>query len=74
MCDKKNLTSLKYFYLMMTSLKRDLINEIHAPVRRNFPRRKVIIKGLNDLSQIDLVEMIPYSKENKGYKYYIGDD
>lgn len=55
----------------MTSIKRDLINEIHAPVRRNFPRRKVIIKGLQDLFQADLVEMIPYSTENKGYKYIL---
>ena len=43
--------------------------ELHRPVRRNFARRAVELKGLYDLYQADLVEMIPHAKVNKGYKY-----
>jgi len=43
--------------------------ELHRPVRRNFPRRAVEVKGLHDLYQADLVEMIPHAKLNNGYKY-----
>lgn len=46
-----------------------LVRELHKPVRKNFKRRKVVQKGINDTWQIDLVEMIPYSHENKGFKY-----
>lgn len=50
----------------MTSFeKKGLIDELHAPARRNFPRRKVEIKGLNNMWQADLVEMIPYASVNK---------
>lgn len=55
----------------MTDVKRQVVNELHKPSRINFKRRKVIIKALNDLFQADLVEMIPYAKENKGFKYIL---
>lgn len=61
--NKKILTS--------TNVKRQIVEEIHKPARKNFKRRSVIIKSLTDLFQADLVEMIPYSKENKGYKYIL---
>ena len=49
--------------------KRQVVLELHKPARKIFKRRRVIIKGLDDLWQADLVEMIGYSKVNKGYKY-----
>lgn len=52
-------------------LRNKLVQELHRPARKNFPRRNVEIKGLNDLYQADLVEMIPHSKSNKGYKYIL---
>lgn len=55
----------------MSNIKEAVINEIHKPARKNFRRRHVLIKGLNDLLQIDLVEMIPYAKMNKGYRYIL---
>ncbi|KAJ8933515.1 hypothetical protein NQ318_007239 [Aromia moschata] len=55
----------------MSSVKRDIVNELHKPARINFTRRKVIIRGLDDLFQADLVEMIPYAKYNKGYRYIL---
>lgn len=45
--------------------------ELHKPARRKYPRRKVTLKGLYDLYQSDLVEMIPHAKVNKGMKYIL---
>lgn len=53
------------------SLKEQVINELHKPARVNFRRRRVILKGLDDLIQADLVEMIPFAKVNKGYRYIL---
>lgn len=56
---------------MSTSLKRAVVNELHKPARRYFKRRRVLVKGLHDLFQCDLVEMIPYAKMNSGFKYIL---
>lgn len=53
------------------NIKQQIVEELHRPARKNFTRRRVILKGLNDLYQADLVEMIPYSKVNKGYRYIL---
>ena len=45
--------------------------EIHAPVRRKFPKRKIITLGIDDLWAADLVIMSNYSNENYGYKYIL---
>lgn len=58
----------KYISKNMSLVKR-AVNELHSPERRRFSRRKTIIKSLQDLFQIDLVEMIPYAKENDIFKY-----
>lgn len=55
----------------MSNIKQVVVNELHKPARRNFTRRRVIIKGLQDLMQIDLISLIPYAKFNKGYKYIL---
>lgn len=51
--------------------KQNLVDEIHKPCRRNFLRRKVIMKGIDDLWQADLVEMGAYADQNKGYRYLL---
>lgn len=48
-----------------------MINELHRSVRQNNKRRKVILKGIDDLIVADLVEMIPYAKINREYKYIL---
>lgn len=55
----------------MNNFKGKVIEELHKPVRKNFPRRPVVLKGLHDLYQSDLVDMTTYSKLNKGYKYIL---
>jgi hypothetical protein len=51
--------------------KREIANELHKPIRKNYTRRIVNVYEKNDLWQADLVEMLPYSKQNKGYKYIL---
>src|SRR5580765_5667788 len=51
--------------------RRQLVNELHAPARKNFPRRHVIVRGYDDLWQADIVEMRPYSRFNRGYHYIL---
>ena len=51
--------------------KRDIALELHKPSRKTYTRRRVIVYGKNDLFQADLVEMIPLSKLNKGFKYIL---
>lgn len=51
--------------------RQQVVNELHKRVRKNFPRRKVKIKGIDDLWQADLVEMQAYSKINNGFKYLL---
>lgn len=54
-----------------TDKKRQVVNEIHKPARIHFKRRRIILKSIHDLYQADLVEMIPYAKENNGYKFIL---
>lgn len=51
--------------------KLDVVEELHKPARRNYPRRRVIIKGLDDLWQADLADFTTYGRENKGFKYIL---
>lgn len=55
----------------MSNIKRDVVNELHKPARKRFPRRPTIVKGIRDLLQADLVEMQPYSRFNRGHKYIL---
>lgn len=56
---------------MQTKEKIQLVRELHKPIRKNFPRRRTIIKGLNDLWQADLAQMDLFSKDNKNFKYIL---
>jgi len=51
--------------------KRRLVEELHAPVRKNFPRRHVLVRGYDDLWQANIIEMHPYSRFNKSYHYIL---
>ena len=47
----------------------DLSNELNKPTINKFPRQKVIVNHINEIHSTDLVNVIQYSKMNKGYKY-----
>lgn len=51
--------------------KEIVINEIHKQARRNFPRRHVVMKDIDDLWQADLIDMQSVSKENYNYNYIL---
>ena len=48
-----------------------LADELHRSIKRKFPRRRVIAKGIDEIWAADLVEMQQFSKWNKGYKYLL---
>ncbi|XP_036142911.1 uncharacterized protein LOC118648602 [Monomorium pharaonis] len=65
------MRSMKPLKSNISSERRRLVEELHAPARRNFQRRHVIVRGYDDLWQADIVEMIPYSRINRGYHYIL---
>lgn len=64
----KKKTKMKY---KPTDTKQLIVNELHKPARKNFKRRRIIIKGLDDTWQADLIELCTYSRENSGFKYIL---
>lgn len=51
--------------------KQQVVAELHKPARKNFQRRPFDMRGIDDTWQIDLVEVIPFARNNKGYKYLL---
>lgn len=47
----------------------DVVNELHAPARKNYKRRPVVIRDINETFQADLVDMQAYP--DKGHKYIL---
>lgn len=52
-------------------MRKQIVDELHRDARRRFPRRRVIVKGLSEIWQADLVEMQEHSVVNKGYRYLL---
>ena len=52
-------------------LTDQLAYTLHKPAKKKYVTRRYKTSGINDLWQMDLMEMIPYSKINKGYKYIL---
>ena len=48
--------------------KQDTITT-HGPVRKNFPRKKIVTRGINDIWDADLMDMKGLEKDNDGFKY-----
>lgn len=51
--------------------KIQVVKELHMYARKKFPRRRIIIRGLDDLWQSDLGQMETYARENKNFKYVL---
>ena len=51
--------------------REQIVDELHQPSRKNFVRRKVILKSIDDLWQADLVDMNEFVKFNNGFKYIL---
>ena len=51
--------------------KAAIANELHRPARKNYARRRVVVRGLDETWQADLVDMSAYARYNNGYKYLL---
>lgn len=51
--------------------KKQIVDELHRSARKNFERRKYVMVGMNDTFQADLIEMIPFAKQNNDYRYIL---
>ena len=47
----------------------DLSEELNKPVINKFERKKIIVNYIDEIHSCDLVDMVKYSRMNKGYKY-----
>ena len=48
-----------------------LASELHNSVRRRFDKRTVFAKQVDDIWTADLVDMLSFSRSNKGYTYLL---
>ncbi|KAJ8911128.1 hypothetical protein NQ315_003304 [Exocentrus adspersus] len=56
--------------IIISDTKRQVVNELHKAARKNFRRRRTIIKGFADLWQIDLAEMQQFASCNRGFRVH----
>ena len=63
-----------------TNIKEKLVKEwlvkqptytLHRQIKRKFKTRRYVVMGIGEQHQADLVEMIPYAKENNGFRYIL---
>lgn len=66
-----HVRSIHSLIMQADSVKEKIVDELHRPARRNYPRRRVILKGIDDLWQGDLLELQPHSSDNRGYKFIL---
>ena len=48
---------------------QDLSNELNKPVINKFERKKDVVNHVDEIHSCDLVDMVKYSRANRGYKY-----
>ena len=48
-----------------------LADELHKPVRKNFPKRYVFVRNVDDIWGADLVDMRKLANENDGFKHIL---
>jgi len=56
---------------MSEQQKRTVVEELHRPARRHYPRRHVDMREIDDTWQADLVDMSAYAKENRGHHFLL---
>ena len=48
-----------------------LANELHKPIRKNFPKRYVFVRNVDDIWGADLIDMHKLAKYNDNFKYVL---
>ena len=59
----------KHFGLGNDFTMNDLLEELNKPVINKFPRKKIMVNYIDKIHSCDLVDMVKYSRMNKGFKY-----
>ena len=67
----RSIIGLRHRMGLVIHWSNQLANEIHKPVRRRFEKRIVFAKQVDDIWTADLVDMSPFSRSKKGYKYIL---
>ena len=66
---KNIISSKKKLGLGNDFTMEDLSQELNKLVINKFPRKKIIVNHIDEIRSCDIVDMIKYSRMNKGYKY-----
>ena len=48
-----------------------IADKLHKPALKNYARRRVVVRGLDETWQADLVNVSIYARYNNGYKYLL---
>ena len=67
----RSIIGLKHRLGLGVHWTNQLANELHKPVRRRFDKRTVFAEQADDIWDADLVDMTPFSRSNKGFKYLL---
>ena len=67
---KKSYLSLTFRQVKIWLQSKDTYT-LHKPVQYNFPRNRVIVTGIDDQWQADLVDISSLARFNKGYKFLL---
>ena len=67
----RSIIGLKHIMGLGIDWSNQLANGLHKPVRRQFDKRTAFAKQVDDMWTADLVDMSPFSRSNKGYKYFL---
>ena len=52
-------------------MEKQYTYSMHKPARKNFPRRKIYVRGIDDQWQIDLADMKQHRTKNDGFQYLL---
>ena len=66
---KNIISSKKKLGLGNDFTMENLSVELNKPVINKFPRKKIIVNYIDEIHSCDLVDMVKYSRMNRGYKY-----
>jgi hypothetical protein len=50
---------------------KEISKELHKPVIKKFVRRKVIVRRVDEIWAVDIVDMQKFADDNDGYKYIL---
>ena len=67
----RSIIGLKQRMGLCIHWRNQLANEFHKPVGRRFEKRTVFAKQVDDIWTADLIDISPFPRSNKGYKYLL---